>query len=91
MTFYATGEGLTDGPNIAGTPVWAPYPHPLLAISLTIAGVDAEILYAGSAPDLIGVLQINARVPGGFVPPGQAEVALTVGTVTAPAVTVWLK
>jgi uncharacterized protein (TIGR03437 family) len=53
--------------------------------------VDAEILYAGSAPDLIGVLQINARVPGGFVPPGQAEVALTVGTVTAPAVTVWLK
>ena len=91
MTFYATGEGLTDGPNIAGTPARAPYPHPLLAISLTIAGVDAEILYAGSAPDLIGVLQINARVPGGFVPPGPADVALTVGTVTAPTVTVWLK
>jgi uncharacterized protein (TIGR03437 family) len=91
MTFYATGEGLTDGPNVAGTPAQAPYPHPLLAISLTIAGVDAEILYAGSAPDLIGVLQINARVPGGFVPPGEAAVALTVGTVTAPPVTVWLK
>jgi uncharacterized protein (TIGR03437 family) len=91
MTFYATGEGLTDGPNIAGTPAHAPYPHPLLAISLTIAGLDAEILYAGSAPDLIGVLQINARVPGGFVPPGQAAVALTVGTATAPPITVWLK
>ena len=91
MTFYATGEGLTDGPNIAGTPAQAPYPHPLLAISLTIAGVDAEILYAGSAPDLIGVLQINARVPGGFVPPGQAAVVLTVGTATAPPITVWLK
>ena len=91
MTFYATGEGLTDGPNIAGTPAQAPYPHPLLSIALTIAGMNADILYAGSAPDLIGVLQINARVPGGFVPPGQAEVALTVGTVTAPAVTVWLK
>jgi uncharacterized protein (TIGR03437 family) len=91
MTFYATGEGLTDGPNVAGTPARAPYPRPLLAISLTIAGVDAEILYAGSAPDLIGVMQINARIPGGFVPPGQAEVALTVGTATAPPVTVWLK
>jgi uncharacterized protein (TIGR03437 family) len=91
MTFYATGEGLTDGPNIAGTPARAPYPHPLLTISLTIAGVDAEILYAGSAPDLIGVLQINARVPGGFVPPGQAAVVLTVGTATALPVTVWLK
>jgi uncharacterized protein (TIGR03437 family) len=91
MTFYATGEGLTDGPNIAGMPAHAPYPHPLLAISLTIAGVNAEILYAGSAPDLIGVLQINARVPGGFVPTGAAAVALTVGTATAPPVTVWLK
>jgi len=65
--------------------------HPLLPIALTIAGVDAEILYAGSAPELIGVLQINARVPGGFVPAGQAAVVLTVGTAAAPAVTVWLK
>jgi trimeric autotransporter adhesin len=91
MTFYATGEGLTDGPNVAGTPAQAPYPHPLLAVSLTIAGVGAEIQYAGSAPGLIGVMQINARIPGGFVPPGQAEAALTVGTATAPPVTVWLK
>jgi uncharacterized protein (TIGR03437 family) len=91
MTFCATGEGLTDSGDVAGTPAQAPYPHPLLAISLTIAGLDAEILYAGSAPDLIGVMQINARVPGGFVPPGEAAVVLTVGTATAPAVTVWLK
>jgi uncharacterized protein (TIGR03437 family) len=91
MTFFATGEGLTDSGDVAGVPAQAPYPHPLLAISLTIAGMNADILYAGSAPGLIGVLQINARVPGGFVPPGPAEVALTVGTVTAPAVTVWLK
>jgi uncharacterized protein (TIGR03437 family) len=91
MTFYATGEGLTDGPNVAGIPARAPYPHPLLSIALTIAGLDAEILFAGSAPDLIGVLQINARVPGGFVPPGQTAVALTVGAATAPPVTIWLK
>ena len=71
MTFYATGEGLTDGPNVAGKPAQAPYPHPLLPISLTIAGVNAEILYAGSAPDMIGVLQINARIPGGFVAPAK--------------------
>ena len=91
MTFYATGEGLTDGRNVAGKPAEAPYPHPLLPIALTIAGVNAEILFAGSAPDMIGVLQINARVPGGFVAPGQAAVELTVGAVKAPPVTVWLK
>jgi uncharacterized protein (TIGR03437 family) len=91
MTFYATGEGLTDGPNLAGIPAQAPYPHPLLPIALTIAGVDAEILFAGSAPDMIGVLQIDARVPGGFVAPGEAAVALTIGAAKAPPVTVWLK
>jgi uncharacterized protein (TIGR03437 family) len=91
MTLYATGEGLTDGPNLAGIPAQAPYPHPLLPIALTIAGVDAEILFAGSAPDMIGVLQIDARVPGGFVAPGEAAVALTIGAAKAPPVTIWLK
>ena len=91
MTFYATGEGLTDGRNVAGKPAEAPYPHPLLPVALTIAGVNAEILFAGSAPDMIGVLQINARVPGGFVAPGEAPVELTVGNVKAPPITIWLK
>jgi uncharacterized protein (TIGR03437 family) len=91
ITFYATGEGLTDGFNVAGIPAQAPYPHPLLPIALTIAGVTAEILFSGSAPGQIGVLQINARVPGGFVAPGQAAAVLTVGTATTPPVTIWLK
>jgi uncharacterized protein (TIGR03437 family) len=91
MTFYATGEGLTDGPNLAGQPAQAPYPHPLLPITFTIAGVDAQILFAGSAPGMIGVLQINAVVPGGFVAPGEAAVELTLGTAKAPPITIWLK
>ena len=74
-----------------GQPAAAPYPRPLLPIVLTIAGVKAEILFAGSAPGLVGVMQINALVPGGFVPPGEAAVELTVGTAKSPAVTVWLK
>ena len=91
VTFYATGEGLTDGANVPGRPAQAPYPHPLLPVALKIAGVDAEILYSGSAPQMVGVMQINARVPSGFVAPGEAAVELTVGTVKAPPVTIWLK
>lgn len=90
MTFYATGEGLTDGPNLAGQPAQAPYPHPLQPIVLTIAGVNAQILFAGSAPGMIGVLQINAIVRGGFVAPGEAAVELTLGTAKAPPITIWL-
>ena len=50
-----------------------------------------ELLYAGSAPGEVGELQVNARVPGGFVPPGPVAVELTVGPFAAPAVTMWVK
>jgi uncharacterized protein (TIGR03437 family) len=91
VTFYTTGEGLTDGANVPGMPPLAPYPHPLQPVALTIAGVSAEILYAGCAPDMVGVMQINARVPSGFVAPGETAVELTVGIVKAPPITIWLK
>src|SRR5579871_348566 len=91
VTFYGTGEGLTDGPNLAGVAAVAPYPQPRLPITLTIGGMPAEILYAGSAPGLVGTLQINARVPGGFVPAGQASVQLTIGNSDAPALGIWLE
>ncbi len=91
MTFYATGEGLNDGALAAGVAAQAPYPHPLLPVMLKIAGVAAEILYAGSAPGMVGIMQINARVPAGFVAPGAAQVELTVGDASAPPTTIWLK
>jgi uncharacterized protein (TIGR03437 family) len=91
ITLYGTGEGLTDGPNISGKAAAAPYPRPRLPVTLAAAGVGAEILYAGSAPGLVGTMQINARVPGGFVPAGQIAVQLTVGTAAAPPLTIWLK
>jgi len=91
LTFFATGEGLTDGANISGQAAGAPYPSPVLPVSLAIAGVNAELLYAGAVPGGVGVLQVNARVPGGFVPPGAAAVALAVGNFAAPAATFWLK
>jgi uncharacterized protein (TIGR03437 family) len=91
VTFFATGEGLTGGANISGKAADAPYPRPLLPVTLAIAGFNAELLYAGSIPGGVGVLQVNARVPAGFVPPGLASVDLALGGFTAPTVTVWLK
>jgi uncharacterized protein (TIGR03437 family) len=35
-------------------------------VRLLIGGVDADILYAGAAPGIVGaVVQINARIAGG--------------------------
>jgi uncharacterized protein (TIGR03437 family) len=73
ITLYGTGEGLTDGSNIAGLPAADPYPQPKLPVILTVAGVSADILYAGSAPTLVGMLQINARVSGGLSRRGKPQ------------------
>jgi len=44
--------------------------------------VDAEVLYAGSAPTLpAGAFQVNARIPL-TIPPGNASVSVTVGSST---------
>ena len=50
-------------------------------ISLKIGGYAAELLYAGPAPGFPGLMQVNARVPAGFLPPGNQPVVLWVGTV----------
>jgi uncharacterized protein (TIGR03437 family) len=91
ITMYATGEGLSTGGNVTGAPAAAPYPQPVAPVSLTIAGLAAQILSAARAPGQVGTLQITARTPGGFVPSGQAAVVLTVGAVSSPPVTIWLQ
>ena len=79
VTLYATGEGQTDPGGVTGKPAAAPYPKPVLDVSLSIGGFPAEILYAGAAPGFAGLMQINARVPGAFLPSGLQPVVLTVG------------
>jgi uncharacterized protein (TIGR03437 family) len=56
-----------------------------------VAGFPAEILYAGSAPGTVGLLQVNARLPAGFIPTGPAVAELAVGSAVAPHFTIWLK
>ena len=91
VTFFGTGEGLTNGANIAGQAATAPYPVPTLPVTLTVAGIAAQLLYAGEAPGFAGLLQVDAVIPGGFVPSGPVGVQLTVGVAVSPLFTVWLQ
>ncbi len=91
VTFFGTGEGLTNGANIAGQAAAAPYPIPVLPVTLTVDGVTAQLLYAGEAPNFAGLLQVDAVMPGGFVPSGPVAVQLVVGVAASPLITVWLQ
>jgi uncharacterized protein (TIGR03437 family) len=55
------------------------------AVSLKIGLYPAQLLYAGPAPGFPGLMQINAQVPAGFLPPGIQPVVLSVGSATSQA------
>jgi uncharacterized protein (TIGR03437 family) len=85
VVLYATGEGQTSAAGVTGQAAQAPYPEPLLPVTVTMANIPANILFAGEAPGFVGLLQINAQVPSGFVPTGDLPVVLSVGTYQSPA------
>jgi len=85
VTLFATGEGQTTPSGVDGGVSASPYPAPLGTVSLRVGGYPAEILFAQEAPGLVGVLQINAQLPGGYAAGGVLPVVLQVGNAVSPA------
>ena len=47
------------------SPYTQPFPTPQLSATVSIRGVNAQVLYAGAAPGYVaGLLQVNVYVPG---------------------------
>ncbi|MGO4880484.1 MAG: hypothetical protein ACLP59_06625 [Bryobacteraceae bacterium] len=85
VVMYATGQGQTSPAGVTGQGAQSPYPQPSLPVLLTIAGITANLPFAGDAPGYVGLMQINAQVPTGFVPPGDLPVVLWIGMEQSPA------
>jgi uncharacterized protein (TIGR03437 family) len=82
IAFYACGAGLmSNSSDGAVTPYTQPFPMPLLQpVTVTIRGVDAQVLYAGAAPGYVnGLLQINVIVPATIDFGDHVPLVLTVG------------
>ena len=82
ITLFGTGAGLWNPPIADGlvlTNVLQPPVVPQAAVSLSIGGQPAPILYAGAAPGMVsGVLQVNAVVPNN-IGSGAQPVVLSIG------------
>jgi uncharacterized protein (TIGR03437 family) len=94
VSFFATGAGQTNPAGITGIP--ASGAGALAnAVTLRMANVPAEILYAGPAPGLVGVTQINARVPAATpisTTPDRVSVILSTGGADSRnGITFWVK
>jgi uncharacterized protein (TIGR03437 family) len=85
VSLWATGQGQSD-------PDWAddilapsPLPQPKNKVNVNIGGQWAQILYAGAAPGLAAVIQVNARVPYGIKPGSKVSVLMRIGSATSQA------
>jgi uncharacterized protein (TIGR03437 family) len=79
VSIYATGEGLTTPAGITGS-VTAGVIMPQLPVTVKIGGLNAQVMWAGSAPDdVAGVLQVNAVVPMGVSAGPAVPVEIAVG------------
>jgi uncharacterized protein (TIGR03437 family) len=83
VVLFGTGEGRTDPSVVDGTVV-ASIVRPVGAVTATVGGRPAEVIYAGSAPsNVAGLFQVNVRLPAGVS--GNVPVVVTVGGVASQA------
>jgi len=89
LVFNATGLGITD-PVVADGEAApdAPRARTRDAVTATIGQVPAQVESAGLAPGLVGLYQVNARVPEGVPAGDQAPVVLIVSGQSSQPVTI---
>ncbi|MBM3814891.1 MAG: hypothetical protein FJW20_24980 [Acidimicrobiia bacterium] len=91
LVIYCTGLGEVDPRAIAGssTPI-TPLSPTLEPVTVTLAGIDAPVAFAGLTPGFTGLYQINAAVPAGL-PSGLVPLVITQSGRSSPPVTVAIR
>jgi uncharacterized protein (TIGR03437 family) len=85
VMIYGTGFGAVNPPTADGQAAAGPAAT-ALAVTASIGGIDAQVIYAGAAPGLVaGVAQINVIVPPSLRTNPAASLSLSIGSVTTPA------
>ncbi len=92
IAIYCTGGGITDPASTDGEVIKG-LRRLTQTTTVTIAGVNAPVQFAGAVPDSIaGLIQINAQVPTGLTPTTGAPVIVKIGNWSStPNVTVSIK
>jgi uncharacterized protein (TIGR03437 family) len=79
ISLYVTGEGQTTPTGVDGKPATAPFPKPVLGVSVKLAGQNVPVTYAGGAPDLVaGLMQVNVQIPANLLQTYTGPVAVPV-------------
>ena len=78
---YLTGTGLTDPLIPDGVLPSDPLPLAALPVTVTVGGLAADVLYAGDVAGLVGLTQVNIRIPSAS-PAGDLPVKVAVNGIS---------
>ena len=83
IQLFATGQGFVPNAPPDGTPPTGVVPTESLPRVIIGSGfvADSDILYSGLAPGLVGVWQINVRVPMSVPPSSATDVVVTLRSI----------
>lgn len=89
LSIFATGLGAVDHPPATGaaTPA-SPIASTTAAVTVTIGGRKCIPIFAGLAPGLVGVYQVNVQIPPTVSPGDAVPLSITAGGVTSNAVAI---
>jgi len=79
VSLFLTGAGANNPPLQDGAPPGAPVPL-ALPVTVLVGQTQAEVTYAGAAPGLLGVAQVNVVIPANA--PAVASVQVSVGGIS---------
>jgi uncharacterized protein (TIGR03437 family) len=83
---YAAGLGaVVNQPATGSAAPASPLAETVADVRVTLAGLACEVQYAGLAPGLVGVYQVNFRVPIN-APGGPADLMIMAGDASSPVV-----
>ena len=93
VQIFCTGLGAVSHQPATGAP--APTSPPLATttanLTVTIGGVQAEVVFSGLAPGSVGEYQVNVKVAAGVVPGSALPVVISIGGVNSNTVTMAVK
>jgi uncharacterized protein (TIGR03437 family) len=93
VSIFCTGLGATEAAVASGQP--GPSAEPLARVktpvTVTIGGRPATVSFAGLAPGMVALYQVNAAVPAGVMPGNAVPVVITQGGFTSNTATIAVK
>jgi uncharacterized protein (TIGR03437 family) len=92
LVIYCTGLGQVDPPIATGSPApLTPLSQTTNTVTVTIGGVNADVLFSGLTPTEVGLYQVNVRIPSGISGGPAVPLLVTAAGLTSAPVTINIK